>query len=187
MVRSSRRFERTRSNGSADDSLAEPQNEANSESAARAIVLRRLTASARTRHELDEDLTGRGFPADVIECVLDRFEEVGLVNDAEFAESWVASRHRTRGAARSVLRRELRNKGVNDELAESALASISSEDELVRARALIDRKLITLRSASREHAQRRLVAYLLRRGYQGGVASAVVSQALDLHDVQIDG
>ena len=76
---------------------------------------------------------------------------------------------------------------MNDDLAESALASISTEDELVRARALIDRKLITLRSASRDHAQRRLVGYLLRRGYQGGVAFTVVSQALDLHDVQMDG
>ena len=187
MARSSRRFERARSNESADDSLTDPQHEASSEGAARAIVLRRLSASARTRYELDEDLTDRGFQADVIECVLDRFEEVGLINDAEFAELWVASRHRTRGAARSVLRRELRNKGVSDEMAESALTAISSADELVRARALIDRKLITLRSASRDQSQRRLVAYLLRRGYQGGVAFAVVSQALDLHDVQMDG
>jgi regulatory protein len=187
MGRSSRRFERARPNKSTDDSLTDPPCDAYSESAARAIVLRRLTASARTRYELDEDLTDRGFSADVIVRVLDRFEEVGLVNDTEFAELWVASRHRTRGAARSVLRRELRNKGVSDELAESALAAISSEDELVRARALIERKLITLRSANRDHAQRRLVAFLLRRGYQGGVAFVVVSQALDLHDVQMDG
>lgn len=187
MGRSSRRFERPRATEASEDPLTNPQHEADLESSARAIVLRRLTASARTRHELDEDLTDRGIPPEVIERVLDRFEEVGLVNDAEFAELWVASRHRTRGATRSVLRRELRNKGVNDDLAESALASISSEDELVRARALIDRKLITLRSTSRDHAQRRLVAYLLRRGYQGGVAFAVVSEALDLHDVQMDG
>ena len=187
MGRSGRRFERGRTSDVVAGSLMDPQPEVDSESAARAIVLRRLTASARTRHELDEDLTDRGIPPEVIERVLDRFEEVGLVNDAEFADLWVASRHRTRGTARSVLRRELRNKGVSDDLAESALASISSEDELVRARALIDRKLITLRSASRDHAQRRLVAYLLRRGYQGGIAFAVVSQALDLHDVQMDG
>lgn len=187
MGRSSRRFERARATEKSEDTLTSPQYEADLESSARAIVLRRLTASARTRHELDEDLTERGIPPEVIERVLDRFEEVGLVNDAEFAELWVASRHRTRGATRSVLRRELRNKGVNHDLAESALASISSEDELVRARVLIDRKLITLRSASRDHAERRLVAYLLRRGYQGGVAFTVVSQALDLHDVQMDG
>jgi len=185
--RSGRRFARAGPSDPDEGMLTDPQHEADPESAARAIVLRRLTASARTRHELDEDLTERGIPAEVIERVLDRFEEVGLVNDAEFAELWVASRHRTRGAARSVLRHELRNKGVSDDLAESALASISSADELVRARALIDRKLITLRSASRDHAQRHLVAYLLRRGYQGGVAFTVVSEALDLHDVQMDG
>ena len=187
MGRSASGFERARSKESADDSLTDPHHEASSKSAARAVVLRRLTASARTRYELAEDLKDRGFPADVTAGVLDRFEEVGLVNDAEFAELWVATRHRNRGTARSVLRKELRSKGVSDELAESALTVISSEDELVRARKLIERKLISLRSASRDQSQRRLVAYLLRRGYQGGVAFAVVSQALDLHDVQMDG
>lgn len=192
MGRSSRRFARAGSGefgatGQTDGSVAESLQGPEAESAARAIVLRRLTASARTRHELDEGLAERGIPPEVIERVLDRFEEVGLVNDSEFAQLWVASRHRTRGAARSVLRQELRNKGVSDELAESALASISPEDELLRARALIDRKLVTLRCSSREQAQRRLVAYLLRRGYPGGVACDVVSAALDLHDVQIDG
>lgn len=151
------------------------------------MVLRRLTLAARTRAELAEGLVERGFEIEVIDRILDRFEEVGLVDDAAFAEAWVTSRHRTRGAARAVLRQELRNKGVDDELAESALATITPEDELSRARALIERKLVSLRCDDREQSARRLVAYLRRRGYGGSIAFTVVSEALDLHDVQMDG
>ena len=186
MGRSAHRFER-RPPESSDDVSGVLRSQADPESEARAVVLRRLTLAARSRAELAEGLVERGIELEVVERVLDRFEEVGLIDDAAFAASWVASRHRTRGAARSVLRQELRDKGVDDELAESALATITPEDELLRARALIDRKLISLRSADREQSARRLVAYLRRRGYGGSIAFIVVSEALDLHDVQMDG
>jgi regulatory protein len=184
--RSAHRFER-RPPDSSDDEFGGLRSQVDPESEARAVVLRRLTLAARTRAELAEGLVERGFEIEVVDRVLDRFEEVGLIDDAEFAGSWVASRHRTRGAARSVLRQELRNKGVDDELAEAALATITAEDELIRARALIARKLISLRCDDREQATRRLVAYLRRRGYGGSIAFTVVAEALDLHDVQIDG
>ena len=186
MGRSAHRFER-RPPVTSDDESGGLRSQSDPESEARAVVLRRLTLAARTRAELAEGLVERGFDIDVIDRVLDRFEEVGLIDDAAFAASWVASRHRTRGAARSVLRQELRNKGVDDELAESALATITPEDELIRARALVDRKLISLRCDDREQSARRLVAYLRRRGYGGSIAFTVVSVALDLHDVQMDG
>ena len=186
MSRPAHRFERRRPDSSDDEggrlrTLADPEGEA------RAVVLRRLTLAARTRAELADDLVERGFELEVIDRVLDRFEEVGLIDDAAFAGAWVASRHRTRGAARSVLRQELRNKGVDDELAEAALATITAEDELIRARALIERKLVSLRCDDREQSARRLAAYLRRRGYGGSIACAVVAEALDLHDVQMDG
>ncbi|MSW43754.1 MAG: hypothetical protein F2836_03175 [Actinobacteria bacterium] len=186
MGRSAHRFER-RPPDPSDDESGGLRSQADPESEARAAVLRRLTLAARTRAELAEGLVERGFENAVIDRVLDRFEEVGLIDDAAFAGSWVASRHRTRGAARSVLRQELRNKGVDDELAEAALATITAEDELIRARALIDRKLMSLRCDDHDQAVRRLVGYLRRRGYGGSIAFSVVTEALDLHDVQIDG
>ena len=86
--------------------------EADPEAIARTIALRKLTAQARTRHELSVALRARNVPDDAATEVLDRLGEVGLVDDAAFAEDWVASRQQRRHLSRSALRQELQRKGV---------------------------------------------------------------------------
>ncbi len=74
--------------------------DADVESVARAIALRKLTAKACTRHELDRALQAKNVPEGVIDGVLDRLQEVGLVNDASFAVDWVSSRQQRRHLSR---------------------------------------------------------------------------------------
>lgn len=159
-------------------SPADRQPEADPEQVARTILLRRLTAAPRTRADLRGDLLTRGIPEDVADRVLDRFVEVGLIDDAAFAAMWVDSRHRTRGAARSVLRQELRRKGVSPDLAEIAVSSVSSEAERERAVQLVRVKARSLMRLEPEARVRRLVGMLQRRGYSAGVAYAVVREVV---------
>ena len=63
------------------------------ESVARTIALRRLEAAPQTRAQLDEAMRRRGVHDEIRERVLDRFGEVGLIDDAMFAQAWVDSRH----------------------------------------------------------------------------------------------
>src|SRR4051794_29629985 len=94
---------------------------ANPAAAARDIVLRALTHSPKSRLQLQQKLLEREIPADVAESVLDRFEEVKLIDDAEFAQMWVRSRSQYKSLARGALRRELAEKGIDPELARQAL------------------------------------------------------------------
>ena len=66
-----------------------------------------LALQPRTRKELAEGLRRRGIPDEVADRVLDRFSDVGLVDDAAFANAWVTSRHRGRGLASRLLRHAL--------------------------------------------------------------------------------
>ncbi len=43
--------------------------------------------------------------------ILDRFEEVGLVDDAQYAEMIVRTRHAERGLSRRAISTELRRRG----------------------------------------------------------------------------
>lgn len=147
-------------------------------SVARTIVLRRLAAAPRTAHELSSDLLGRGVPADVVGRVIARFIEVGLIDDAEYARMWVASRHRTRGSAPAVLRQELRRKGVADELIEQAVAELGAEEQRERAVRLVEQRLPRLERLEPLARQRRLVSMLQRRGYSSGLAVQVVREAV---------
>ena len=72
--------------GPTPGSLADAGPEPDPESVARTILLRRLAAAPRTRAQLAADLAARDVPGDAAERVLDRFTEVGLIDDAAFAD-----------------------------------------------------------------------------------------------------
>ncbi len=152
-------------------------------SVARAIALRKLTAAPRTRVQLADALAQRGVPNDVADATLDRFEDLGLVDDAEFARQWARSRQMGRGLARRALAYELRQRGVDDDLVKEALDDPELGDELETARELVRRRLAPGRSRlsdpiERERQARRAFGMLARKGYGGGVAARAVREAL---------
>jgi regulatory protein len=151
---------------------------ADSESVARKILLDQLTGQARTRSELAVRLAKKNVPDDVARRLLDRFEEVGLIDDAAFAREWVASRQPGKGLAGRALAQELRRKGVDDELAREALDTINPADEERAARLLVRKKLRSLTRVDETTATRRLVGMLARKGYGPSMAYAVVKDEL---------
>jgi regulatory protein len=153
--------------------------DADPESVARKILLDQLTGRARTRSELAEKLAGRNVPDAVAGRLLDRFEEVGLIDDAAFAREWVEQRQSGRGLARRALAQELRRKGIEDDVAREALDEIEDDDEVEAARMLVRAKLRTVRGLDRDKAVRRLVGMLARKGHSSSVAFRVVKEELD--------
>ncbi|WP_247828671.1 regulatory protein RecX [Arthrobacter antioxidans] len=147
-------------------------------SLARSVLLRQLSLGARSRHQLDRKLAEREVPPPIAAALLDRFEEVQLIDDAEFARMWVRTRTAAKSLSRSSLRRELADKGIDAELAEDALLQLSDEDEDGQAREVVRRKLRRSADLSdravREKEVRRLVGVLARKGYSPGTAFSIV-------------
>lgn len=152
--------------------------EPDQESVARAIALRLLTGAARSRAQLADAMARKDVPDAVAEKVLDRFTEVGLVDDAEFARMLVRTRHAERGLSRRAIAVELRRKGIGDELAGSALEEVGDDDEEVAARALVRRKLAATSSLDAQTRARRTYAALGRKGYPPGLVSRLVREEL---------
>ncbi|OBH02254.1 MULTISPECIES: recombination regulator RecX [unclassified Mycobacterium] len=144
------------------------------EEQARALCLRLLTARARTRAELSGQLAKRGYPDDVSARVLDRLAAVGLVDDAGFAEQWVASRRAKAGKSRRALAAELHTKGVDKDVITAALGGIDAGAERDRAEQLVRAKLRRETLADEAKVSRRLVGMLARRGYSQNLAAEVV-------------
>jgi regulatory protein len=159
--------------GRPEDELGDP------ESVARGICLRALTGAPKTRQQLADLLVQRGVPDDAAETVLDRFVEVGLIDDAAFARAWVSSRQAGRGLARRALSAELRAKGVEPEVAAEAVGEVDDEDERAAARRLVERRMRAMHRLDRATATRRLMGMLARKGYNGGLAAAVIREAFD--------
>jgi len=149
------------------------------EEQARALCLRLLTARARTRAELAGQLAKRGYPDDVSTRVLDRLSDVGLVDDAGFAEQWVHSRRANAGKGKRALAAELHTKGVDTDVITSVLGGINPAAERGRAEQLVRTRLRREKLSDDDaRVSRRLVAMLARRGFDQTVAYDVVSAEL---------
>ncbi|MGZ4625082.1 MAG: regulatory protein RecX [Kineosporiaceae bacterium] len=162
-------------------STADLTPDADPESVARAIALRMLTAAPRTRTQLTDALARGGVPDDVAHATLDRFEELGLVDDAEFARQWARTRQAGRGLARRALAYELRQRGIDHDLVGATLEDPELADELETARLLVRRRLGAMGGGDdgdRHRRTRRLLGMLARKGYGSGVAARAVREVL---------
>lgn len=154
------------------------------ERVARAVALRLLAGAPRSRRDLAAAMARKEVPAEVAERVLDRFTEVGLIDDAAFAEVLVRSRHESRGLARRALAVELARKGIADEDAQGALAQIDETDEEAAARALLARRWRS--DLDPAVAARRMSSMLTRKGYSAGLTARLVREMVDDRGAQSD-
>lgn len=145
---------------------------------ARAIALRMLTDSPRSRAQLEQAMARKGVPEDAAQAVLDRFTEVGLVDDAQYAELVVRSRHAERGLSARALRVELRRRGVDEQVSQDALAQLTPEQEEATARRLVARKLAATVALDTPVRVRRTLAALGRKGYPPGLVARLVREEL---------
>lgn len=177
-----RRAARPRFAGNGTDAGAGPdvgaEQPADPAVAAREICLRLLTARPRSRAELAGALSRKGIPEDVADGVLDRLDEVGLVDDAAFAELVVRSGHQHRLLGRRALSADLRRRGVADEVVGEAVAAIDRDDEERAARLLVERRLRSMSGLDEPTRVRRLMGLLARRGYPEGLSYRVVREVL---------
>jgi regulatory protein len=121
----------------------------------------------RSRAEVVAYLKKRGMDEEQIEAVVQRLERAGLLDDAAFAEYWVENRERFRPRGVRALRYELRRKGLAEAEIEKALESLDASDSAYRS---ASRKAEQLRHLDRQTFFRKLIDYLVRRGFDYDVA-----------------
>lgn len=157
---------------------------------AKTIVYNQLAYSAKTRGQLRKKLQSEGFEAELIEPLLDKFEAAKLIDDAEYAETFVRQKSRTKKLSRAALRRELAERGVRGEEAENALAQRTDEQEHEDAAELVRKKLrpgMDLSDrAEKDRVTRRLLGMLARRGYSSSVSMSVIREELAAYGAEDD-
>ena len=132
--------------------------------AARDIALRRLERSLACRSQVQQALERKQVDPDIAQQVLDRLEEVGLLDDLAYAQTLARTRFREKFAARRAIASELKTKGISAANI-AALEQIDDADEAQAALALARKKAATLTNVEPAVAKRRLAGALQRKGY----------------------
>lgn len=92
-----------------------------------AVVLeaaaRFLEVRSRSVAEVRRRLTSNGYRADLVDGAITRMTELGMLDDAAFAQAWVESRDRSRPRGERAIRVELGQKGLDKVVIDEALAA----------------------------------------------------------------
>ncbi|HEV2636935.1 MAG TPA: regulatory protein RecX [Actinocrinis sp.] len=148
-------------------------------SRARRLVVDALSRTERTRGQLAQMLVRKGIEAEAAEEILDRFTELGLIDDAQYARAFVESRHINRGLGSQALAFQLRQRGVDGELVSAALEQLDDEQQFETACRLVESRLSRMSRLDEQAQQRRLAGFLARKGYSGDVALRAVRLAME--------
>lgn len=144
------------------------------EQRAKNVLLFQLSRSMKTRYQLAKILEKREIPDEIANAVLDRFTEAQLIDDAAFARAFVNSRLAISGKSRSVIARELKQKGVSAEDAQEALSIINSELEDKTAYSVAKKRYQQLSTLAPEVRRRRLMGFLMRRGFSSSLTTRIL-------------
>jgi regulatory protein len=156
-----------------EEKIAQLQTEDNSEMAYQ-HALRYLSYRPRTQAEIRKYLSQRETPQAAIEQILERLEQLGQVNDQQFARIWVENRSEFRPRSRRALKIELRQRGIDPQVIEESLETLD-EEALARQAALKHAR--QLRNFDWQTFRQKMVAFLARRGFSYEISATAAAQA----------
>lgn len=132
-----------------------------------------LSYRIRSEREVRDNLKKHHFSDEVIQAVLEKLRRLGLVDDRQFARTWVENRNEFRPRGRRALQMELRQKGIEDGMIAEVLDGLD-EDELAYQAAV--RQVRKYAGLPWEGFRPKMVAFLARRGFHYGVVIPVVER-----------
>lgn len=145
------------------------------------VSMHALARRGVSSREMRDLLLAREFEAAEVDEEIARLEGVGLLDDVALAETLVRTLRDRKGLGRTALISELRRRRLENGAIEAALDDVD-DDELQRATELAIKRAPQVRSLDSATANRRLGAFLMRKGYSGSVVSSAVSRALSAPD-----
>jgi regulatory protein len=132
-----------------------------------------LSYRTRSEQEVRDNLRKHNFSEEVIQAVLEKLRRLGLVDDRQFAQTWVENRNEFRPRGQLALQMELRQKGIEDSLIAEVLAELDEDELAYQAAVKQARKYAGL---PWEGFRQKMVAFLARRGFHYGVAIPIVER-----------
>jgi len=141
----------------------------------KAIAL--LATRARTEKEIVDSLRKNAYPEATVARVMAKLHENGYINDADFAAQWTAART-SKGMGLHRIRMELRQKGIDQAEIDQALISVD-DDQMLNSALKAAHKAVRGKDLSSPADRQKILAALVRRGYDFSTAKKALQQLMD--------
>ncbi|NIQ11154.1 MAG: RecX family transcriptional regulator [Gammaproteobacteria bacterium] len=130
-----------------------------------------LSYRPRSEQEVRKNLNKHGHAENVIDEIVERLKRGGLVDDQKFAELWVENRSEFRPRGSYMLRVELRQKGIADQVISNVLEEIDESSLAIKA---ARKKARRYQSLEWQEFRKKMNGFLARRGFHYGIISEVL-------------
>ena len=135
-----------------------------------------LKPKTYTKSEIAQKLEREGFSTDAIETSIAELIRSGHIRDRKFAENWILRRQKSNPRGKTLLKRELVDKGIDRETAEQVVATVETEDEAKVALQIAQKRVKRYSRLPTHVAKRRLHGFLARRGFGSDIVRQVLEQ-----------
>ena len=142
---------------------------------AKDVALRILSFRRRTEKQVKDKLQKKGFDEKTIKATIDKLKEFDLINDLEFATSWVKDRLAFKPRGKKLLKQELWKKGIAKDIIEQVTEELC-QDEDKSALELVEKIRGRYKDLDPKGAKRRMFNFLLRRGFSYEATKKALSQ-----------
>lgn len=129
-----------------------------------------------TKSEIERRLEREGFSASAIETSIEELIRSGHIRDRKYAENWIVRRQKSNPRGKTLLKRELVDKGIDRETAEQVVATVEAEDEAEVALQIAQKRVKQYKRLPTHVAKRRLHGFLARRGFGSDIVRQVLEQ-----------
>jgi regulatory protein len=142
---------------------------------AKDVALRFLSFQRRTEKQIREKLQKKGFDEKTIKATIDKLKEFDLINDFEFATSWVKDRLAFKPRGKKLLRQELYKKGISKDIIEQVTQDLCQGEDK-SALELLKKIKKRYKGLEPKVAKRRMFGFLLRRGFSYETTKKALNQ-----------
>ena len=144
------------------------------------LSFRYLTICNRSEKQIREYLTKKEAKEEIIDKIVHVLKEKKFLNDETFARAWVLNRARLKPKGNMLLKIELRQKGIADDLIAKVLSEVKEEipDELEQARNLISGRMEKVKNLSRQEMYQKFGGFLARRGFSWDITKKAIDSYL---------
>ncbi|MDJ0324025.1 regulatory protein RecX [Cryobacterium sp. PH31-AA6] len=141
------------------------------------VLLQRLRARSLSATESRTVLIGTEIAEHEIDEVIERFSELGYIDEGRLADQILHSHHERKGLGRSGVQAEMRRRGLDQDLILEKLEELP-DDEAERAIELACKRVQQLGRLDDQTIDRRLTGFLMRKGYASSAVRLAVKAAL---------
>lgn len=131
------------------------------------LILRFLSFRPRSEKEIKDKLKSKKADPSIIEKIILKLKEQKFLDDKEFVKWWIEQRTAFKPKGMILIKKELKQKGINEQLIEEAINSLDFEikSDKDKAKGLISKKILSLKGLPRQKIYQKLGAFLLRKGF----------------------